>query len=281
MYNAKLKKDSLKRILSVYAQMLPKCFIYSFACLIAYIASDAFARDIDYNNEEVSVYVSASEPTQVQFPGNISGGFKRKQSAVSLDKKGGDLILFAQENLNDSGEAIIVRLEDGRSFSIRVKKASNANQRDTIVKINDLNSSIILGKSEDEDIPFKDKNSDYAPPTVISGFMREMVLGSEFGKPNITGYKVSDRFKGDSVLNDGTISATIDKIYIGSSLWGYVIDAENLIDETQRLNPATFRLDGTRAISAKDWELAPRPFNVEQQIAGKHKTKVYIITKAR
>ena len=111
--------------------------------------------------------------------------------------------------------------------------------------------------------------------------MRDMILVAEFGKPSIAGYKVSERYKGETVLRDGTLVAKIDQIFLGSKFWGYVIDTSNLLDQTQRLNPASFRIDGTRAISASRWELTGRPLNIEQQLAGKDKTKVYVITKAR
>jgi hypothetical protein len=274
-----MNKRSFSSIIFKYSSF------YAYTALICFgfvLHENAYGRDVDYNNEEVSVFVAAGEPTQVQFPGNISGGFKRKQSAVSLDRKGTDLIVFAQENLDDSGEAIIVRLDDGRSFSLRIKKASSGNMRDTVVKINDLNSSVVTGQAdEEEELPYKEKKFDYAPPNQVSGFMREMMLVSEFGKSNIMGYRVSNTYKGETVLNDGTLHATIEKIYIGPKLWGYVMNVENLIDQTQRLNPATFRLDGTRAVSAKEWELAPRPMNVEQEVAGKHKTRIYVITRAK
>src|SRR5438046_2066199 len=66
----------------------------------------ALARDVDYKNGEVSVYVNPSEPTQIQFPGTISGGFKRKLSTLSLDRKDSDLIIFASEGISETGEAI-------------------------------------------------------------------------------------------------------------------------------------------------------------------------------
>ena len=86
---------------------------------------------------------------------------------------------------------------------------------------------------------------------------------------------------GETVLHDGTINATIDEIFMGGSYWGYILEVENLLDTTVQLNPGTFRLDGTRAVSSSRWELAPRPQTAEQKIAKKHRTKVYIITKAR
>ena len=243
------------------------------------VATSAWARDLQYNNEEVSVYVTPGEPTQIQFPGVISGGFKKKQSAISLDRKNTDLVIFAQDAISENGEAIIVRLDDGRNYSLRIKKSSPDSPRDDIVKIDD--SRPVVNANSEEEAPYKEKNFEYAPPSQVSGLMREMVLNAEFGKAAIPGYRVSDHHKGETVLNDGTMQATIDKIFIGPNLWGYVIDATNVLDQTQRLNPGSFRLDGTRAISAEQWELSPRPLDAEQEIAAKHKTKIYIVTIAK
>jgi len=239
----------------------------------------ALARDVDYEGGEVEVRVSPGEPTQIQLPGTIAGGFKKKLSALALDRKGGDLIIFANEGISDSGEAIIVRLEDGRSYSVRVRRASADMPRDDIVKVNDDRPS--APGAEEEEPAYQDRKYQYAPPSQVSGLMREMVLAAEFGKASIAGYRVSERYKGETILNDGTMSATIDKIFIGPNLWGYVLDTRNLLDQTQKINPATFRLDGTRAVSAQRWELSPRPLNVEEQISGKDSSKVYVITRAK
>ena len=225
--------------------------------------------------------MNPGEPTEVRFPGMISGGFKKKSSSVSIDRKDSDLIIFAQDNLPEPGEVIIVRLDDGRSFSMRIKKAGASQVRDDVIQIDDTRPAVSSSSKEEDDAQYKDKNFPYAPPSVISGLMREMVLAAEFGKASIPGYRISDRHKGENVLNDGTLVATIDRIYIGPNLWGYVLDVENVVDQTQKLNPATFRIDGTRAVSAKEWELAPRPQTVEQRVAGKHKTKLYIVTKSK
>lgn len=241
----------------------------------------SFARDLEYADEEVAVRVVPGEPTQIRFPGIIAGGYKKSYSAISLEKKDGDLIIFANEKIDETGEAIVVRLKDGRSYSIRLQKANNESPRDDVIKIRDKRGSIISSEEDDSTPAYKDKKFDYAPATVVSGLMREIVLASEFGKGKIPGYQVTDQYKGETVLNDGTVQATIDRIFIGPNLWGYVLDVRNTLDVGQKLNPATFRLDGTRAVSFKNWELAPRPLNVEQQIAGQDSTKAYIVTKAR
>ena len=246
---------------------------------LAMVPFTAFARDVDYTNEEVSVFVTPGEPTQVQFPGAVGGGVKKKVSALSLQHNDSDLVIFASEALNDNGEAIIVRLKDGRSYSVRVRRSGEGNLRDDVVRVNDTNS--ILSDPNEGEPMYRDRKFDYAPPSQVSGLMREMVLVAEFGKKSIPGYRVSDRYKGEPVLNDGTMVATVDKIFMGPNLWGYVLDTSNLLDTTQRLNPASFRLDGTRAVSAQNWELAPRPLNVEQQISGKSGSKVYIVTRSR
>jgi hypothetical protein len=248
--------------------------------LVFGMTAPASARDIEYQGSEVSVYVNPGEPTQLQLPGKISGGFKRKLSTLSIDKKDGDLIVFASDGITEQGEALIVRLDDGRSYSVRVRRSSEANKRDDVVRLADDRSSILSGTTEDEPA-YQEKKSEYAPPNQVSGLMREMMLAAEFGKTKIQGYRVSDRYKGETVLSDGTMKATIDTIFIGANLWGYVIDAQNLLDVSQKINPASFRLDGTRAVSANRWELTGKPLNVEQQIAGGDKAKIYIVTRPR
>jgi len=260
---------------------LVKSFTIATATLagIALSSQNSFARDVAYDKGEVSVRVAPGEPTQVQFPGVIDGGFHRKVSSLSLAPKDNDLVIFANDNINESGEALIVRLKDGRSYSVRITRASPEKPRDDLVTISDARGAMI--SSEEEEPAYKERKFDYAPPSQVSGLMREMVLAAELGKSNIPGYRMTEAYRGESILNDGTIQATIDRIFIGPNLWGYVLDTKNLLDQTQKINAAAFRIDGTRAVSAKNWELAPMPLTVEHQIAGDHKTKVYIITKAR
>ena len=243
------------------------------------LPSSAFCRDIEYKGGEVSVYIRPGEPTQVQFPEDIQSGYKRKQSALSIDRKGRDLVVFAADTLVDEGEAIIVRLKNGSSYSLRILKADDHNARDSLVNI--ANDSSLVLSSEEEGPSFGGPVSAKASAQTVSGLLREMVLVAEFGKGDIKGYRVSNQYRGETVLNDGTVVAKIDKIFMGPKYWGYVMDAANKLGTSQKLNPATFRLDGTRAISAERWELSPTPLNIEEQIAGDHKTKVYVITKAR
>jgi hypothetical protein len=269
--------------ISRYIMQRPKQItkgIIAAACLI--LSSNGYARDLEYGGREISVYVRPGEPTQVQFPSTISGGFKKKQSSLNLDRKGTDLVIFGQDSLTEGGEAIIVRLDNGKSYSIRVHRASPEKPRDDMVRVEDsLTSGISSGDDDDKQQPSEEKKFDYAPPNQVSGLMREMVLNAEFGKTGITGYRVSQIHKGETVLSDGTIVAKIDRIFIGSNLWGYVVDAENLLQTSQKMNAGSFRIDGTLAISAKDWELSAQPLNVEQQAAAKHKTKLYIITRSK
>ncbi len=241
------------------------------------------ARDVEIKPEqgEISIYVAPNEPTQVQFPGEIVSGYKKKNSsALTLEREREDLIIFSNQNLSPSGEVFLVRLKDGRSYSLRVLRASETTPRDDAVNILDDKNSII--SDDEEELPaHQEKDFKYAPPTMVSGLVREMVLATEFGKGTVPGYKQSDKYKGQVILNDGTLVAKIESIFIGSNLWGYVLEAENQLDQTQRLNPASFRLDGARAVSFSNWELAPKPMTIEEQITRKDKTKVYVVTRSR
>ncbi len=261
--------------------MKKKILFVNFALLAALqlFQPTAEARDITYKDKEVTVNIIPGEPTQIKFPGAVKGGYKKQLSRLHVTPQGSDLVVFANEGLTERGEAIIVRLDDGRSYSIRIRAANKENPRDDIVKIEDKRESI--SSEEDELEEYNEKKFDYAPSSTVSGLVIEMILSAEFGKKTIPGYRVSDRYKGEAVLHDGTIKATIDRIYMGPNLWGYVLDAENLLDQTQQINPASFRIDGTRAISADHWEIAPRPLTIEQEVAKRHKAKIYIVTKAK
>lgn len=49
--------------------------------------------------------------------------------------------------------------------------------------------------------------------------------------------------------------AKVEEIFMGANCWGYVVTVTNLPDTTQRINPATFCLEGTRAVAAARWEV--------------------------
>src|SRR5436190_13252550 len=135
-----------------------------FIGLILLAPALSFARDLDYNDEEIAIRITAGEPTQVRFPGIVAGGYKKNFSAISLEKKDSDLIVFANDKIDESGEAIVVRLQDGRSYSVRFQKATPENPRDDVVKVRDKRGSVISSSDEDEPA-YKEKKFDYAPPT--------------------------------------------------------------------------------------------------------------------
>ncbi len=252
------------------------------AALIACSVSPAWGRDVQYaqGDGEIDVFVNVGEPTEIVFEGSrIKDGFKNSNAAIALENKGNALIVFGKQNMTPEGVALLVRLDDGRSYPIRVKIASSDNPRDAQILIEDGKGA--FGPEEEEEAPYKERGYDYAPPSKVSGLMREMVLVAEFGKKAIPGYTASERFKGQTVVSDGAILAKIDRIFIGPNLWGYVLDTTNLLDQSQKINPASFRIDGTRAVSASSWDLAARPLNVEEQISNKHNAKVYIVTRSR
>lgn len=243
------------------------------------IASAAEAREVNYQGSEVPVYVTPGEPTQITFPSKIEGGFKRKHSALALERQGNFLVVFAQPEIPYEGEALLVHLGDQRSFALRIMPSDDDNPRDEFIDVRDMRGGSD-GDEAGETNPYLQPRG-FAPASVVSGLMREMMLVAEFGKRGgIPGYRRSNRYTGETVLHDGTIEAKVEEIFMGTDLWGYVLNVENLLDTNYKINPAAFRLDGTRAVGAETWELAPRPQTAEQKIAGTHKQKVYIVTRS-
>ena len=258
---------------------LPILAVTLMAMLTAVTTASA-TREIDYQGNEVNVYVNPGEPTQVTLPGKITGGFKRKNSSLALERNGNFLVLFAQPDLSEEGEALLVLLEDKRSFALRVIPSSEDQARDDSVKIKEGREDVDFesGPATPELIP----RNGYTPPTLPSGLVRELILVAEYGKQRtIPGYRRSNKYTGETVLHDGSVEAKIDEIFMGPDYWGYVLNVENLLDTTQKLNPASFRLDGTRAVSMQRLELAARPQTAEQRLAKDHVTKVYIVTRAK
>lgn len=246
------------------------------------LATPAWARDLRYTGSEQTIYVTPGEPTQIVFPSAIEGGFKRKNSSLALERKENFLVVFAQPEIPYEGEALLVQLDDKRSYALRITPADDDHPRDEQAKVIEDREEDNGTDGETEPPSNYTQPRGFAPPTVASGLIREMMLVAEYGKQRgIPGYRRSNKYSGESVINDGTIEGKIDEIFMGPDLWGYVINVENLLDTNHKLNPASFRLDGTRAVAAERWELSPRPVTAEQKVAGGDKAKVYIVTKAQ
>jgi len=118
----------------------------------------AFARDVEYNSGsgEIEVYVNVGEPTELVFEGGkIKDGFKNSNAGIALDKKDSSLVVFGKESMNENGEAILVRLDDGRSYPIRIRRANSDNPRDAQILISDGKGA--MGGDEEEEAPYKER----------------------------------------------------------------------------------------------------------------------------
>jgi len=236
------------------------------------LADVVHAKEIRYDGSEQEIYVTPGEPTQITFPGRVEGGFKNKDSRVAIERQDNYLIVFAKPGINVEGEGIIVQIDDKRTYSLRILPADDNNKRDGNIIISDSRPPMIA----EEEITAKGK------PGAIAELMKNIILVAEFGKrKTIPGYKRTNQNSGETILYDGALRATLDEVFIGPNLWAYVVSVENQLDVTQKINPASFRLDGTRAVAAQRWELAPRPQTVEQERSQAHKGKIYIITRSK
>ncbi len=247
--------------------------MYRLRLLLVAVSIIAYARDIVYSSGEVEVFVLPGEATQVRFEGEVAGGFKKQASSVTVEKVGTDLIIFPQDNLPPDGESILVRLTDGTTYALRVKQAPDHSARDAIVSIKDSRAKITPA-DQDEFPKYRDRQFIYPTQYQVAGLMRELILATEFNKSNIPGYRVSELGAGQELVNNGQISAKLLRMYLGPQLWGYVLEARNLTNQAIKVDPAIFKINGTRAISLSNWELEPVASN-------NSKAFVYVITKAR
>ena len=86
----------MRRLKSVQAYIFG-AVLTAFTLLVAPDAAEA--REIKYDGQEVTVFVKPGEPTQLQFPGTIQGGFRRENSAVLLERQEKYLVVFAQPQI--------------------------------------------------------------------------------------------------------------------------------------------------------------------------------------
>lgn len=95
-------------------------------------------RKIIYAGGEESIYVNPSFETIIEFPDEVVGGYRRKDSRLEIEKKGSYLILKPADNTIDPrGEVIIVRLKNKWSYSFRIFFESDISRVDGLVQMED------------------------------------------------------------------------------------------------------------------------------------------------
>ena len=105
-----------------------KFVFLALACLsiVGIDLSPAAAREIDYDGGEAKVYVTPGEPTVVSFPHEVDAGYRVKSSAIVVERRGRDLILFAQPELRLEGEVLVIYTKDNRSYILRILPAASS-----------------------------------------------------------------------------------------------------------------------------------------------------------
>lgn len=254
-------------------------FIIGFCCVAAFVVAIlpylSTERSLDLSTEtpsaktavlpksrvwmsdETHVFVSPGEPTQVIFPAIVKEVFKQKRSTLLLDKQKNNLTVYTTpEKPSSWGERILVHLDDGRSYEIRVFAATLEHPRNASVNI-----------------------ADEQFPQPVDGLMNAMIRVAELNmRRGIRGYRDSRGYAGQIILKDDAIQAKIHKLFQGKSLSGYIIEVENLTTVPQHLDIERFRLDRTRAIQLQKEILAPRTESSDKKAS---KGFVYIVVGAK
>ena len=162
---------------------------------IGLVVPSAHAIERRYTGGEVKVYVTPGEPTLVKFPGVIAGGYKRGNSALSLDRQKDSVVLFAKPGLPLTGEALLIQLKDERSYSLRVLPSTSERPRDTDITIIDSRTPAVITSTGVGSGQAANTQGSKAPKSAISSLMSEMIKVAEFGKrTGITGYRRSNNY---------------------------------------------------------------------------------------
>jgi hypothetical protein len=100
---------------------------------------EAVARDINYSEGEIVVYLIPNKPTKVTFPSKIISGntWGEGRKFFILDRRGNSLVLNIHPQFPKEGANAIIHLDDKRTYTIRAILADDRHIGDRFVNIID------------------------------------------------------------------------------------------------------------------------------------------------
>jgi hypothetical protein len=213
-------------------------------------------RAIEARAEPIVIRLGHRRMTQVHFPADIQQvvtAFTKPQ--VSLETAGPRLFLSALDP-DVSGE-LFVTLSTGGTLALVVVPAAPG-ERDLVVRVVSPAAEAAARVAETAGLtPLR--------------LMRAMIL--DVPLPGVSPVPGDDRV----VYEDGALRLTLLRTWTSPALEGVVLTAENLRPLWIALPLDRLTFPGLLAIHAETEQLAPPPTTPEQALAGRHRTRLYLV----
>jgi hypothetical protein len=213
-------------------------------------------RAVEVRGEPIVIRLGYRRMTQVHFPSDIQQvvtAFAKPQ--VSLETAGPRLFLSALEP-EVSGE-LFVTLSTGRTLALVIVPAARG-ERDLVVRIVSPVTEAAARMAETAGLtPLR--------------LMRAMIL--DVPLPGVSPAPGDGRV----VYEDGALRLTRLRTWTSPALEGVVLTAENLRPLWITLPLDRLAFPGLLAVHAEAEQLAPPPITPEQALAGRHRTRLYLV----
>jgi hypothetical protein len=91
--------------------------------------------EITFGPSDPVINVAIGDPTVIEFEAAVDGGWMRKSSGLSLQPRDNVLAVFPSSKLQPQGEAIAVRLKDGRIYRMHFAPADASHPAQGRIKV--------------------------------------------------------------------------------------------------------------------------------------------------
>lgn len=212
-------------------------------------------RTVEARGRPIAIRVAVGRMTQVILWEPIASVVTNfTQPQMSFDTQGTRLYLAPLES-GLSGELFIILKTDQQ---VTLAVIEDPERRDLVVQI------LPLGAEADR------VRQETAELTALR-LLRAMMLDRPVA--NVTVSKGT----GDVVYNDGAVRLTLDATWRTPRLEGLILGAENLRPLWIRLPIERLVLPGLLAVHVEAEALAPPPQTAEERLAGRHRTRLYLV----
>lgn len=225
---------------------------------------------IKHAGPEITIYVSPSEPTKINFPRGVFSATPGSSEDLPLARGEWGLQVGAAPNLPKEGRSIHVRLIDGRQYRVLFLPADDENEHHDVMNIDMKSPSTPAGS-----IPMAGNDR------AVLELLNHLKSAASGALKSIPDYSRESGQRDAVLFTKNELRGTVREHYRGERLQGYVLVVQNLGTVPLKLTPASIPLRGVLGAQFERSELAPRPSRMDPQGTGADQSTAFVVLGAQ